>query len=289
MTTPRVAICVPAHGSAPGLQRLLKSIEAVDYPHDALRVIVAIDGPDAELEKVARSHADEVVVSPVNRGSYAMRNLAIDRVGDASFVLFTDSDCVVTPGWVTAHVAALASSEMSGGPVRFSYDDSPTPAEWVDSQQCLRQDHFILRIGFAATANLAVRREVLDVVRFDDSLRSGGDWDFGRRAGEAGFRLAYTADAAIVHPARNTARAVLKKTWRVAGGARVLSRRGHAASRRHDPVKGRAAVAARAQGLPVSRLWLARTALLDYTCSLLYAVRVPEVIGPKLRRVLMGR
>jgi GT2 family glycosyltransferase len=289
MTTPRVAICVPAHGSAPGLSRLLRSIEQVDYPRKSIRLVVAIDGPDAALESVARAGADEVIVSPVNRGSYAMRNLAVDKADDAAFVLFTDSDCVVTPGWVKAHVEALDASDMSGGPVRFSYGDRPTPAEWVDSQQCLRQDHFILRLGFAATANLAVRRAVLDTVRFDDRLRSGGDWDFGRRAAQAGFRLAYTPDAAIVHPARQTARAVLKKNWRVAGGARVLSQRGHAATERHDPVKGRAAVAARQQEMPVSAVWLARTTLLDYTCSLVYAVRVPEVIGPKLRRVLVGR
>lgn len=288
MTTPRVAICVPAHGSAPGLQRLLASIERVDYPRSSMRVVVAVDGPDDDLEAVAKAHADVVVVSPVNRGSYAMRNVAIQSIGDVEVVLFTDSDCVVTSEWVKAHVATLAHSEMSGGPVRFSYGHRPTPAEWVDSQQCLRQDHFILRLGFAATANLAVRREVLDTVRFDDSLRSGGDWDFGRRAAAAGFQLAYTPDAAIVHPARSTARAVLKKTWRVAGGARVLSRRGHSATDRHDPVKGRAAVAARAQGLAVSWRWLARTAMLDYACSLVYAVRVPEVIGPKLRRTLAG-
>jgi len=289
MTRPAVAVCVPAHGSAPGLARLLESLDALDYPRELLRVIVAIDGPDSELERVARAHADEVIVSPVNRGSYAMRNLAIGRIGAASVVLFTDSDCVVTPGWVNAHVAALGEAEMSGGPVHFTMADRPSPAEWVDSQQGLRQDHFILRLGYAATANLAVRREVLDTVRFDETLRSGGDCDFGRRAREAGFRLAYTAGAPIVHPARRTARAVLKKAWRVAGGAKVLAERGHAATDRRDPTKTRAANLARERGLPVSGAWLARAAALDYACSLVFAVRVPHVIGPKLRRTVLGQ
>ena len=284
-----VAVCVPAHASAPGLRVLLESLGGVDYPRELLQVIVAIDGANADLEQVARAYADDVVVLPVNRGSYAARNRAIERVRDAAVVLFTDSDCVVDPGWIRAHLAGLAAAELSGGPVRITLRSAPSPAEWLDSQHGLRQDHFIQQVGFAATANLGVRREVLDRIAFAEDLRSGGDFEFGHRARSAGYRLVYTSAAVIEHPARTTARSVLKKCWRVSGGARDLATRGHSALDRRDSSRQRAAAAARAADLRVSRWWLLRLTLLDYTCSAVYAARVPSVIAPKLRRLLLRR
>ena len=289
MSDVSVAICIPAHRSAPGLRRLLESVRRLDYPAALLQVIVAIDGANGELEEVARGYADDVVVLPVNRGSYAARNRAIERVRDASAVLFTDSDCIVDPGWVRAHLAGLANAELSGGPVRITLRSSPTPAEWLDSQHGLRQDHFVQRVGYAATANLAVRREVLDQLRFSEDLRSGGDYEFGHRARSAGYRLVYSPAAVVEHPARSTAQAVLKKCWRVSGGARDLAARGHSARNRRDASRGRAAAAARQAGVSASRGWLLRVSLLDYSCSAIYAARVPSVIAPKLRRLLLGR
>lgn len=282
---PPVAICVPAHGDPAGLDLLLNSIDRLDYPRAQLQVIVAVDGPDAGLELCARRHGAEVVVSPHNLGSYAMRNLAVDLLRDASVVLFTDTDCVVRPDWVRAHVSALAEADLSGGAVQFMLDEPPSPAQWVDACRHLRQEHFVNRLGYAATCNLGVRREVIDGIRFDPTLRSGGDFDFGRRTQAAGYVIRYAAGAVIEHPARSS-RALLKKMWRVAGGAGQLAASGASATARRDSGRGRAAAAARERGMRVSRLWLVRVALLDYACSMVYAVRVPHVILPAVRRLL---
>jgi hypothetical protein len=265
---------------------LLDSLAVVDYPRDRFQVVVALDGPDPALEKIARDCGVDVVVSEVNCGSYAMRNLALDQVGDAEFVLFTDTDCAVSPQWVRAHVAALQTTDLSGGEVRFETGAVPTPAEWVDSVRHLRQRHFVNVLGYAATCNLGVRRAVVEQLRFDGARRSGGDFDFGRRARQAGYSIAYSAEAAIAHPARRSTRAVLRKVWRVAGGAQALGRDGERASQRRDPTRQTALAAARAAGLPVSSWWLLRVAAVDRLCSVAYAVRVPQVIGPAIARRL---
>lgn len=143
-------------------------------------------------------------------------------------------------------------------------------------------------VGFAATCNLAVRRGVFDVLRFDPTLRSGGDHDFGHRLGAAGGTLVYADDAVVEHSARASAAAVLRKVDRVAAGAAAQQRRGHNAVSRRDPQRGPARRRHGTEMLPVGPLWHATVAALDAACSLLYARRVPSVVMPALRRRLPG-
>jgi cellulose synthase/poly-beta-1,6-N-acetylglucosamine synthase-like glycosyltransferase len=287
---PQVAVCIPAHGSSRGLHRLLASLDRVDYPSTSLHLIVCIDGPDDVLAEVARAAGATVVVLPVNGGSYAARNAAIDAVApSAEIVLFTDTDCAVTPGWIRAHVTALADADASGGAVRITTAARPRPAEWVDASRHLRQQHFVETLGFAATCNLAVRRRVLDDARFDATLRSGGDFDFGQRLRAAGNTLVYTPDAAVEHPARESAAAVLRKVARVAQGAAVNEKRGYQAAQRRDPARVPALRRADVEGVVGGFGWRTQVRLLDAACSAVYARHVPEVVLPALRRRLTGR
>jgi glycosyltransferase involved in cell wall biosynthesis len=269
---------------------LLASLDRVDYPETSLQRIVCIDGPDPELEQIARAARATVIVLPVNGGSYAARNAAVDAVESAAeVVLFTDTDCEVTPGWVRAHLLALGSADASGGAVRIRTASPPGPAEWVDASRHLRQQHFVENLGFAATCNLAVRRGVVEDLRFDASLRSGGDFDFGQRLRAAGHTLVYTADAVVEHPARDSASAVLRKVARVAQGAAVNERRGHHAAQRRDPARVPALRRARAEGIGGGLAWRTQVRLLDAACSAVYARHVPEVVMPAVRRRLLRR
>ena len=287
---PQVAVCIPAHGESRGLRRLLASLDRVDYPSTSLQLIVCIDGPDDTLADVARAAGATAVVLPVNGGSYAARNAALDAVvPTAEVVLFTDTDCAVTPGWIRAHLIALRAADASGGAVRITTAASPRPAEWVDASRHLRQQHFVETLGFAATCNLAVRRGVLDDVRFDATLRSGGDFDFGQRLRAADYTLVYTPDAAVEHPARESASAVLRKIARVAQGAAVNEKRGYVAAQRRDPARVPALRRADAEGVGGGFAWRAQVRLLDAACSAVYARHVPEVVMPALRRRLGGR
>lgn len=212
MTT---AVVVPAHRETERLRLLLAALPP------GLRAVVAVDGAHPPTVAVARAAGAEVVELADNRGSYAARNAAVERVltDDAvDVVLFTDADCVPTPGWAAAHEAALRDADLSGGAVRFTFARRrPTPPEWVDSVRHLQQEHYVLRDGYAATCNLAVRASVLREHRFDDRLRTGGRTPRRRRVTAAGASLAWTPEAVVEHPAR-TLRELVVKVRRLAGG-----------------------------------------------------------------------
>lgn len=264
---PRFGVVVPAHGDPRALGRLLASLDVVEWPRDRLHVVVGIDGPDPRLEQVARARAGTVVVLPTNQGSYATRNAALDALPEVDLVAFTDSDCILTPAWLSAHAAALERSDMSGGGIEVTLRRKPSAAEYVDRMRHLNQELYVQVDGYAATANLAVRREVLNVVRFDGRLRSGGDNDFGTRAGQAGFSLSFTPEALVRHPARQTDREVMTKIRRICGGIRDSPARWE--HRRLRDLRFTLQPGRTAWGLGYSRnpFWCMHVVVLQYRCE----------------------
>ena len=68
--------------------------------------------------------------------------------------------------------------------------DSPTAAELHDMALGFRQSRYVTELGFAATANMATWKTVFDAVGpFDPSLKSSGDFEWGRRAQASGFAI----------------------------------------------------------------------------------------------------
>ena len=261
-----MGVCVPVHTEVDAIVATVRSIRATDYPQDCLTVVVAVDGGDDRVAEAARAEGAQVVAVVPNQGSYAARNAALDALpSEVAAVLFTDADCEVAPNWVRAHLAALAETALSGGAVDFRFARStPNPVEWVDSIRHLQQQRYIAHDGFAATCNLAVRRDVFDTLRFDASLRTGGDADFCLRAKAAGFSLQYAPDARVAHPARRQRRDLLSKVRRIASGApRVRALQGSSqrptARLSLGPYRK-----ARAAGYRVGPLWALRACLLDY-------------------------
>lgn len=260
-----VAVIVPVHASPTDLRVLAASMAQVRWPRERLQVVVAVDGPHPETEKVAHELADTVVVLPVNQGSYAARQAALAQVrSDAQWVAFTDADCVVGPDWLVAHAEALRVSDCSGGDIRVTLRPSPSPAEVLDKARHLKQEQYVAVEGFAATANLAVRRQVVDQLGFQTHLRSGGDADFGKRAREAGFSLVFTRDAWVEHPARQTTSELLRKVRRICAGIESNPRRWADRTVPRPTLSLFAARTGYREGYTRSPWWMLRAVLLHY-------------------------
>jgi colanic acid/amylovoran biosynthesis glycosyltransferase len=288
---PRVGVIVPVHADPIGLDVVLRRLAIQDYPADQIVVVIAVDGGDEETIVTARSHGARVVSLVPGAGSYAARNRGIDELpDDVDVVVFTDADCVPPAGWLSAHVDALANADLSGGAIRVTMSSRPSPAEYVDRIRHLQQRSYVTKQSYAATANLAVRREVLRRVRFDGSLQTGGDVDFGHRAVAAGFRLAYTPTAEIEHPARRDVAALRRKIARICAG--MAPRPAYWSGRLVPPARPRRGVASKAWREGVSRnpLWLIRAVLLDWSCQrriVRSAVAAGAVVGPS-RQLTVG-
>lgn len=251
------AVVVPVHADPEGLRTTLSGLAG----H---RVVVVVDGPHAATEQVAHDAGARFVVLPQRRGSYAARNAGLDALDpEVDVVLLTDAGCVVAPGWAAAHLRALSSADLTGGAVEVTLRSRPSPAEWVDRCRNLRQQAYVEQGGFAATCNLGVRRALLDELRFDANLLSGGDRELCHRATARGARLVYVPDAVVHHPARTTSREVLAKARRVGAGLAALPA---PVPLPVKPARVNAGLArrARAEGLAVGTAWAWRAGWLDH-------------------------
>lgn len=154
-------------------------------------------------------------------GSYATRNLgALHARGD--MLVFTDADCLPEPDWLAEIDKACRLRDdpvlLAGAIDVVSVSDAPSAWEIYDTVKGIPQERYVTR-GYAATANLTVSKVVFDALGGFDSRRfSGGDADFCRRAGQAGYPIVYLADAIVRHPARTTWAEIATKARRVKGG-----------------------------------------------------------------------
>lgn len=151
-------------------------------------------------------------------GSYAARNAGAG-VADGNLLIFTDADCRPQPGWLDSHLDVDDEPlSLFAGPVIV--EPGETPNDWAvfDTVRGMRQEVFV-RHGYAVTANLAVPRRIFDQMGgFDETRLSGGDAEFCRRAGRAGFRTVLVSDAVVFHPARHSWHELTTKARRIKGG-----------------------------------------------------------------------
>jgi glycosyltransferase involved in cell wall biosynthesis len=204
---PEVSVVVAARNAGGTLPRLLAALRAQTVPHE---LVVVDDGScdgSAALATVRRA---------VSGGAYVARNDGV-RVARGRVVAFTDADCVPALDWLERLLAV--DSDVVAGAVAIPLGPRPSLAALVDAACGLDQERYVARSGFGVTANLLVRRAVLDAVGpFNARLRSGGDSEWCLRAGAAGATIAFAPDAVVDHAPRAVARELVRKGLRVGRG-----------------------------------------------------------------------
>ena len=132
--------------------------------------------------------------------------------------------------WIARGVEALTAlggPGMVGGSIDLTFvePDRLTAAELFEKLKGFPQAAYV-ESGFAATANMFTTRETVEAVgRFDASLKSCGDAEWGQRARDLGLRQAYAQQVRVDHPARRSLSQLVRKKARVAGGLQQLASR----------------------------------------------------------------
>jgi GT2 family glycosyltransferase len=212
---PKISVVVPVRDGAGSLGRLLESLAAQTLGPERFEMVVVDNGSRDDAAARVAARAGAVVV----RETYANRALARNRgvaAATADLIAFTDGDCQVEPGWLEALVGCLGRAPLVAGPVEL--DTGAPPGRWERLELLWRfaQEENVRDHGWAASANLGVRRDAfLSVGGFDPGYRQiGEDVDLCLRAGAAGHRLAYCPDAVVHHAAESRPGPILGRAFR---------------------------------------------------------------------------
>jgi cellulose synthase/poly-beta-1,6-N-acetylglucosamine synthase-like glycosyltransferase len=218
MKSPRLSVLIPVYRDWGRLRDCLAALAGQTWPADDFEIIAVNNDPAPPPPDFVLPSGVTLLHEP--RGhSYAARNAGL-AVSRGAVLAFTDADCRPEPDWLAEGWAALqGEAELAGGRITTFIERPGLVAEY-DRLFAFPQEHYV-RKGSSVTANLFVKRAVFDQVGpFNAAMQSSGDFEFCRRAGQAGFRLVYAPRAVVQHPARDRLALLLRKNRRVAGGWR---------------------------------------------------------------------
>jgi len=242
---PRVSVVVPHYRDLAALDRCLAALERQTLA-EPFEVVVADNNSPEGAEAIAAVIAGRArLVVVTERGAGPARNGGV-AASRAPILAFTDSDCVPTPGWLAAGLAALDRHDFIGGHVSVLVGDPArmTPVEAFEAVFAFNFKDYIERKGFTGSGNLFVARTVFDRVGgFRPAVSEDVDWSY--RARHLGYRLGYAPAAEVAHPARTHWPEFMGKWCRVQREMWTLAR-----TRRF----GRLGWAARMWAMPLSAL-----------------------------------
>lgn len=200
---PEVAVVVPTRQRPDGLERLLGALAKQDLAAHRFEVVVVDDASSAPCTAALQAASSHMQVRSLRtdrrRGPAAARNLGW-RATAAPMVAFTDDDCVPSPGWLAAGLAAMDGEAR----VVVGRTEAPPDQRHLVGQPFAR----VLEVDsarFFETCNVFYRRRDLEAVGgFDERFRrpSGEDTHLGLRVTERGVAPVFAPDAVVHHDVR---------------------------------------------------------------------------------------
>ncbi len=196
---PTVSIVVRSFNEERMLGRLLEGVAAQTRKPD--QVVLVDSGSTDRTVEIARRHGVEIhTIDPAefSFGRSLNRGIAA-ATGDV--VVFASAHVYPVYDTWLEHLTrpfdhpevALAYGRQVGGP-STPYSESQILATWFPAESSVRQDH-----PFANNANAAIRRAEWADVPYDEDLTGLEDLDWASKALDRGRRIAYVAEAPVVH------------------------------------------------------------------------------------------
>jgi glycosyltransferase involved in cell wall biosynthesis len=225
-----VAICT--RNRAESLRRTLDSLAALQIPGDLTWEIVIVHNSTDHTDAVIDKYLHRLPVRKElekKAGLSNARNQAIDTA-KGEYIVWTDDDVVVDPGWLSAYVEAFRrwpEAAVFGGRIKPRYE--PPVTRWVAEAETLLEGPFAIRdfgdrvqplsiAGYRIPfgANFAIRTKEQRAFRYDPNLgaapnrlRSGDETDVITRLLDSGATGYWIPEAMVDHcigPNRQTVR-----------------------------------------------------------------------------------
>jgi cellulose synthase/poly-beta-1,6-N-acetylglucosamine synthase-like glycosyltransferase len=160
------------------------------------------------------------LINQANAGPAAARNRgALEARG--AIILFTDDDCVPTPGWLDAMLKPFADPEVVGIKGAYRTHQKAIVARFVqiEYEDRYRRMATLPNIDFVDTYSAAFRRDrFLEMTGYDTSfpVACAEDAELSYRMSARGWKMKFIPEAIVHHAHPETISSYLKKKYKFA-------------------------------------------------------------------------
>ena len=223
---PCVSVIIPVYNDPNGIEVTLQSVVKQTYQNSRYEVLAVDNGSTDSTMDVITGFAERYpdLITPLEesavQGSYAARNKGIDE-SNGEILVFIDADMTVPENWLERIVQSFEINQCDylGYDVTISTSNRQNLFERYELALAFPIDSYLEDSNYSPTCAMSVRRSVIESVgRFDESLVSGGDKEFGRRVAESKYKQYYDDSITVSHPARDSAYSLITKAKRVGRG-----------------------------------------------------------------------
>ena len=196
--TPSVALVISAHNEEAVIRRRIENALALEYPEDALEVVVASDGStdltDGIVGELAAANPRLRLLQCPREGKVAAQHRAV-RATASDVLAFTDANSEWKPDALRALMRNLADPEVGYvcGQLRLESPEGANMegAYWRYEMWVREQESAASSITAGNGAIYAVRREAY----VEDDPKFGHDFGFPYLMEQRGLRAVYEPDA----------------------------------------------------------------------------------------------
>lgn len=218
--SPRVSVIIPAFNSEKYIASTIQSV--CDQTYSDWEMIVIDDGSTDTTADIVRAFVDPRIrlIQKTNGGTSSARNLAIIK-SHAEFIQFLDADDLILPKKLALQVEILdrqPAIDVVYASFRYLYDNycSINPPEWMREPTDEPFRELVKGSMFPPNAALVRRRLIEREDLFDESLRTGEDWDFWLRLARKGATFLFHNECLALYRQHTDSKTNNLEPWRKA-------------------------------------------------------------------------
>ena len=223
---PFVSIVIPTTGNVKFIRGLVESAIKLDYPKDKFELILIGDKTTTLIEKhskIAVKAGINTIVEycPVAAGQ--KRNIGAEKA-KGSLIAFTDDDTILRKDWIKNSIKHLIENEDYvgvGGPNYTPKEELPFAkavgrifgSKFLFSFRYTIGHSKAKEIAHNPTCNYIIKKNIVNEIKFHETLWPGEDVEFDIRVRKAGYKILYAPDVVVWHHRRPRPTAFLKQMF----------------------------------------------------------------------------